>query len=164
MATTSATTTFSNGAESGRRDIAAQPARKQAAYVTSTYASEETRPRAIACFVRTSLSGTSPCPGKSLQGFFKNPWRDPQKALCGGRIPDPYLEPLTRTWSHFVGIYRRKLTRSLKNHLSNTPTKGLAWYDLNIQNLIRGRAAQRNLRIHRERERSLLTTYWSECT
>jgi len=38
----------------------------------------------------------------------------PQKALRGG-IPDPYLEPLTRTWSHFVGIYRQKLTKSSKN-------------------------------------------------
>ena len=38
----------------------------------------------------------------------------PQKALCGG-IPDPFLEPLTRTWSHFVGIYRQKLTKSSKN-------------------------------------------------
>jgi len=33
-----------------------------------------------------------------------------QKALRGG-ILDPYLEPLTRTWSHFVGIYRQKLTK-----------------------------------------------------
>ena len=44
-------------------------------------------------------------------------WSDrpsrPQKALCGG-IPDPYLEPLTRCWSHFVGIYRQILTTSLK--------------------------------------------------
>jgi len=39
---------------------------------------------------------------------------DPQKALCGG-IPDPYLEPLTRSWSHFVGIYCQKLTDSVSN-------------------------------------------------
>jgi hypothetical protein len=26
----------------------------------------------------------------------------PQKALCGG-IPCPFLEPLARSWSHFVG-------------------------------------------------------------
>ena len=38
----------------------------------------------------------------------------PQKALCGG-IPDPFLEPLTRSWSHFVGIYRQKLTDSVQN-------------------------------------------------
>ena len=38
----------------------------------------------------------------------------PQKALCGG-IPDPYLEPLTRCWSHFLGIYRQILTTSLTN-------------------------------------------------
>ena len=38
----------------------------------------------------------------------------PQKALCGG-IPDPFLEPLTRSWSHFVGVYRQILTTSLKN-------------------------------------------------
>ena len=38
----------------------------------------------------------------------------PQKALRRG-IPDPYLEPLTRTWSHFVGIYRQKLTNSSGN-------------------------------------------------
>ena len=30
----------------------------------------------------------------------------PQKALRGS-IPDPYLEPSTRTWSHFVGIFRQ---------------------------------------------------------
>ena len=40
--------------------------------------------------------------------------RFPQKALCGG-IPDPFLEPLTRSWSHFVGVYRQILTMSLKN-------------------------------------------------
>ena len=38
----------------------------------------------------------------------------PQKALCGG-IPCPFLEPLARSWSHFVGIYRQNLTRSLEN-------------------------------------------------
>ena len=37
----------------------------------------------------------------------------PQKALCGG-IPGAVLEPLVRSWSHFVGIYRQKLTRSMK--------------------------------------------------
>ena len=39
---------------------------------------------------------------------------NPQKALCGG-IPDPCLEPLTRYWSHFVGVYRQMLTTSLQN-------------------------------------------------
>ena len=39
---------------------------------------------------------------------------DPQKALCGG-IPGAVLEPLVRFWSHFVGIYRQNLTRSIKN-------------------------------------------------
>ena len=38
----------------------------------------------------------------------------PQKALRGG-IPGPYLEPLTRTWSHLVGIYCQKLMKSSKN-------------------------------------------------
>ena len=38
----------------------------------------------------------------------------PQKAVCGG-IPGSFLEPLVRSWSHFVGIYRQKLTRSLEN-------------------------------------------------
>ena len=38
----------------------------------------------------------------------------PQKAVCGG-IPCPFLEPLARSWSHFVGIYRQNLTRSLEN-------------------------------------------------
>ena len=32
-----------------------------------------------------------------------------------------------RSWSHFVGIYRQKLTRSLNNWLLNDPTKGLEW-------------------------------------
>ena len=34
---------------------------------------------------------------------------DPQKALRGG-IPCSFLEPSARYWSHFVGIYRQKLT------------------------------------------------------
>ena len=38
----------------------------------------------------------------------------PQKALCGG-IPSSFLEPSPRSWSHFVGIYRQNLTRSLEN-------------------------------------------------
>ena len=38
----------------------------------------------------------------------------PQKALCGG-IPGAVLEPLVRSWSHFVGICRQTLTRSLEN-------------------------------------------------
>ena len=38
----------------------------------------------------------------------------PQKALCGG-IPGAVVEPLVRFWSHFVGIYRQNLTRSLEN-------------------------------------------------
>jgi hypothetical protein len=38
----------------------------------------------------------------------------PQKALSGG-IPRSFLEPLGRSWSHSGGIYRQKLTRSLKN-------------------------------------------------
>ena len=40
--------------------------------------------------------------------------RNPQKALRGG-IPRSFLEPLGRSWGHFVGIYRQKITRSLKN-------------------------------------------------
>ena len=39
--------------------------------------------------------------------------RVPREALRGG-IPGSFLEPLGRSWSHFVGIYRKKLTRSLK--------------------------------------------------
>ena len=38
----------------------------------------------------------------------------PQRALCGG-IPSPFLEPSPRSWSHFMGIYRQKMTRSLEN-------------------------------------------------
>ena len=38
----------------------------------------------------------------------------PQRALCGG-IPCSFLEPFARSWSHFVGIYRQNLTRSLEN-------------------------------------------------
>ena len=38
----------------------------------------------------------------------------PQKALGGG-IPSSFLEPSPRSWSHFVGIYRQKLTKSSKN-------------------------------------------------
>ena len=39
---------------------------------------------------------------------------NPQKALSGG-IPGAVLEPLGRSWSHFVGIYRQKLTKSSKH-------------------------------------------------
>ena len=39
---------------------------------------------------------------------------EPQKALCGG-FSCPFLEPLARSWSHFVGIYRQNLTRSVEN-------------------------------------------------
>ena len=35
----------------------------------------------------------------------------PQKALCGG-IPGSFLEPLARSWSHFVGTSCQKLTHS----------------------------------------------------
>ena len=42
------------------------------------------------------------------------PTKSPQKALSGG-IPCPFLEPLARSWSHFVGIYRQKLKKSSKN-------------------------------------------------
>ena len=35
-----------------------------------------------------------------------------REALRGG-IPDSFLEPLVRSWSHFGGIYRRKMARSL---------------------------------------------------
>ena len=38
----------------------------------------------------------------------------PREALREG-IPWSFLEPLGRYWSHFVGIYRQKLTRFLKN-------------------------------------------------
>ena len=38
----------------------------------------------------------------------------PRETLRGG-IPGAVLEPLVRSWSHFVGIYRQKLTRSLAN-------------------------------------------------
>ena len=38
----------------------------------------------------------------------------PQKALCGG-IPGSFLEPLARSWSHFVGTYCQKLTNSVQN-------------------------------------------------
>ena len=44
----------------------------------------------------------------------------PQKSLCGG-IPDSYLEPLTRCWSHFVGSYFQKLTNSAQNLLLKYP-------------------------------------------
>ena len=38
----------------------------------------------------------------------------PQKTLCGG-IPGSFLEPLARSWSHFVGTYCQKLTNSVQN-------------------------------------------------
>ena len=83
----------------------------------------------LACYYRIASQITTGLPRLSLQGYllaladvaearsalgvgFRS--QGPQKALCGG-IPDPYLEPLTRTWSHFVGIYRQKLMKYSKN-------------------------------------------------
>ena len=37
----------------------------------------------------------------------------PREALRGG-IPTSFLEPSCRSLSHFVGIYRQKMTRSLQ--------------------------------------------------
>ena len=45
-------------------------------------------------------------------GYKANRTLAPQKALSGG-ISRSFLEPIGRSWSHFVGIYRQKLTRSL---------------------------------------------------
>ena len=58
----------------------------------------------------TGGAGTREANRKKLEAFIDTP----QKALCGG-LPDPYLEPLTRSWSHFVGIYCQKLTDSVEN-------------------------------------------------
>jgi hypothetical protein len=67
---------------------------------------------------RTVFTGDSPlktCPLSFKRHFFRQLVCDlPQRALCGG-IPSSFLEPSLRSWSHFVGIYRQKLTRSLKN-------------------------------------------------
>ena len=46
--------------------------------------------------------------------WMQPPLAIPQKAHRGG-IPGAVLEPLVRSWSHFVGIYRQKLTKSSKN-------------------------------------------------
>ena len=51
--------------------------------------------------------------GRAVSYVQDNPV-SPQKALRGG-VPGAVLEPLGRSWSHFVGIYRQKLTRSLGN-------------------------------------------------
>ena len=53
-------------------------------------------------------------PNRKFTKKIKAPPKHPQKAPCGG-IPDPFLEPLTRSWSHFVGVHRQILTTSLKN-------------------------------------------------
>ena len=42
------------------------------------------------------------------------PWLSPQKALSGG-IPTSFLEPSCGSFSHFVGIYRSKSSKSPKN-------------------------------------------------
>ena len=44
----------------------------------------------------------------ALDGSF-----EPQKTLRGG-IPGSFLEPLARSWSHFVGMHCQKLTTLLK--------------------------------------------------
>ena len=51
--------------------------------------------------ITTDFSAITPSPSR------------PQKALSGG-IPCPFLEPSARSWSHFVGIYRQRLTKSSK--------------------------------------------------
>ena len=48
----------------------------------------------------------------------------PRKPLCGS-IPGSFLEPLVRSWSHFRGIYRQKLTRSLKIDFEIPPRRAL---------------------------------------
>ena len=48
----------------------------------------------------------------------------PQKALRGF-IPCSFLEPLARSWSHFVGIYCPELTTSLKNDFDIPPRRAL---------------------------------------
>ena len=48
----------------------------------------------------------------------------PRKPLCGG-IPGSFLEPLVRYWSHFVGIYRQNLTRSIENDFEIPPRRAL---------------------------------------
>ena len=58
------------------------------------------------CFGYFQVRGVDGVPLSSGSG--------PQKALSGS-IPGAVLEPLVRSWSHFVGIYRQKLTRCLAN-------------------------------------------------
>jgi len=43
-----------------------------------------------------------------------NLFRAPHKALRGV-IPCSFLEPFARSWSHSMGFYRQKLTKSSKN-------------------------------------------------
>ena len=57
---------------------------------------------------RESAQSSSPSPGPSAA------WSFLLLRLCRG-IPGAVLEPLVRFWSHFVGIYRQNLTRSLEN-------------------------------------------------
>ena len=53
----------------------------------------------------------------------------PQKALCGG-IPDPYLEPLTRSLSHFGGHLLPKVDRlSSKLTFEIHPRRALRGYE-----------------------------------
>jgi len=51
----------------------------------------------------------------------------PREALCGG-IPGSFLEPLVRSWSHFVGIYRQKKDKVSKKLTSRYPLEG-PWVD-----------------------------------
>ena len=62
----------------------------------------------------------------------------PLEALRGG-IPCSFLEPLARFWSHFVGIYRQKLTTSPKKTLDIPPRKALRGLpDVSSVNVMQG--------------------------
>ena len=62
--------------------------------------------------MRVLVSAPSPTHPRTSRTLSRE--RRPQEALCGG-IPCPFLEPLARSWSHCVGIYRQKSKKSSKN-------------------------------------------------
>ena len=85
-------------------------------------------PRVLASIARQLLKEMGDQAGRSAYTPAVLYATSPRETLRGG-IPGAVLEPLVRSWSHFVGIYRQKLTRSLENGLLRYPHQE-PWVDL----------------------------------
>ena len=74
------------------------------------------------CHTRSTAEPRTTFPSPTVEGYFRLRLR-PREAFCGG-ISWSFLEPLGRSWSHFVGICCQRVTRSLENRLLKYPHEG----------------------------------------